>query len=345
VLDPAYKEHVNPEATQEVFYSLTASALKTLSGVVACLLDGPLSRLSKNDWSRLTEVGDQSTYVVEMQRSLKLVFPIVRKRLEDAPFRQFCDKFVRAFLLRYQASIYRCKKVGEMGAQQLLLDAQAIRSMLLSAPSIRPASDKALAALAADKPVEEDEDAGAGHDEAPAPPPAVYAKFVQKEVPRVELLLKIISTPRERFADTIKALWGEASESELTRVMDLKGMNKKEQADILVALGRARPSAANALPSMAGLTMNMGSINLSNLGTMMGAPVASSGSGAGAVGAGSGMGAQGSASGSGAGAGAGTGQGGGASSQAGGGIAAAAAKVGKISTVANLFGAGAKGKK
>ena len=263
VLDNAYKEHINPETTQEVFYTLTANSLKILSGVVACMLDNALNKLSRTDWSKLTEVGDQSSYVVDMQRSLKLVFPIVRKRLEDAPFRQFCDKFVRAFLIRYQAAIYRCKKIGEMGAQQLLLDAQALRTMLLNAPSIKPASDKQLLAIATDKPIEDEDDNNNDNNEV-NPPPAVYAKFVQKEVPRVELLLKIISTPRERFADTIKALWSEASEGELTRVMDLKAMNKKEQTDVLVALGRIRPGAVTA--TLGGMTMSM---NLGTFGNMM----------------------------------------------------------------------------
>lgn len=258
VLDNAYKEHVNPEVTQEIFFGLTANALKILSGVVACMLDNPLTKLSRTDWSKLTEVGDQSSYVVEMQRAIKLVFPIVRKRLDDVLFRQFCDKFVRAFLVRYQAAIYRCKRIGEMGAQQLLLDAQALRTMLLTAPSIKPASDKQLLAIATDKPVEEEDDNSNDSNEN-VPPPAVYAKFVQKEVPRVELLLKIISTPRERFADTIKALWAEASEGELTRVMDLKAMNKKDQTDVLVALGRVKPGAVTA--TLGGMTMSM---NLGN---------------------------------------------------------------------------------
>jgi hypothetical protein len=360
VLDPAYKEHVNAEATQEVFYALTAAALKTLSGVVACLLDTQLNKLARNDWSRLTEVGDQSGYVHDMQRALKSVFPIVRRRLEDAPFRQFCDKFVRAFLLRYQASIYRCKKVGELGAQQLLLDAQAIRTMLLGAPSIRAASDKQLAALAADKAWEEDDETagdgadGAGSGGAPVAPPAVYAKFVQKEVPRVELLLKIISTPRERFADTIKALWGEASETELARVMDLKGMNKKEQTDVLVALGRVRPTAAAAV--LGGMGMGMGGLGLGGLGMgMMGGAAGASGSSAPAQGSGSSASSS-SASSSAApaqqtaaqqqaaaaqqqaaAAQAANAQGGGAGGGAGG-LAAAAAKVGKMGGVVNLFG-------
>lgn len=256
VIDAAFKEHINAESTQEVFFTLTAAALKTLSGLGASLLDGALVKLSKHPWTSLSEVGDQSAYVADMQRALRVLFPIVRKRLDDAPFRNFCDKFVRALIPRYQASIYRCKKVGETGAQQLLLDAQAIKSLLLAAPAMRPASDRVLSAGAAA--ADDDDEAPVGpDDEPPPPPPAVYVKFVQKEVPRVELLLKIIATPKERFANTIRALWPDASVAELTRVMDLKNMAKKEQQDVLLALGLVKPNAI-AMAGMAGITGGLG---------------------------------------------------------------------------------------
>jgi hypothetical protein len=262
------------DAVQEAFYSLTAAALKSLSGVTACVLDGALNRLSKTAWTQLADVGDQSPYVSDIARGLRLTFPVAHKRLDEGLFRSFCDKFVRAFVVRYQASIYRAKRIGEVGAQQLLLDAQGIKELLLAAPVLRPASDKFMAGMTKsraggpapdtadlddDAPAGgakgegEDGEGGGGH-RAPSGPPAVYVKFVQKEVPRVEMLLKIVSTPRDRFGDTIKALWTEASAADVTRVMDLKNMGKKEQSDVLVALGLAKPNFAGL-----GVPLSMGS--------------------------------------------------------------------------------------
>lgn len=323
----------------------------TNPSLLLLLQDQPLSKLSKTDWSRLSEVGDHSSYTADMSRSIKPLFPIARKRLEDAPFRQFCDKFVRAFLVRYQASIYRCKKVGETGAQQLLLDAQAIRSMLLLAPACRPASDKYLAAIVSDKPIGDDidiEEAASGSGDGddgdylssskqygPASVPAVYTKFVSKEVPRVELLLKIISTPRERFGDTIKALWAEASEPELTRVMDLKGMTKKEQQDVLVSLGRIRPGALAGMGM--GMNMGMGNINMGSLAAGLSMGLGSTNT-SGAAGGGAAASANAPAPFGAAAPGAGSASGGATASGIGASMGAAAAKVGKMTNVANLFG-------
>lgn len=295
VMDPAYRVHVKAEEAQEGFYALTAATLKTLSGVVASLLDAPLAKLSKAPWTSLTEVGDQSAYVGDCARALRRVFPIVRRRLDEGMFRSFADKFVRAFVVRYQAAVYRAKRIGELGAQQLLLDAQAIKGVLLTAPTLKPASDRLLAAIASGNATAiaaaEDEAAGGGEGEGGdalaggGAPPAVYVKFVQREVPRVELLLKIVSTPKDRFADTIKALWGEASIAELQKVMELKAMDKKEQTAVLVALGlQAKASTA------ATLTMGLAGGN----------PFGGGGTSAPAAGGGAGGAAQGGSAGSGA---------------------------------------------
>ena len=90
------------------------------------------------------------------------------------------------------------------------------------------------------------------------PVPAVYVKHVQREMPRVELLLKIIASPRERFGDTIRALWSEASLAELSRVMELKSMTKKEQSDVLVGLGLMKQPTGSSL--VAGFTGSLGAL-------------------------------------------------------------------------------------
>ena len=252
------------------------------------MLDPALSRLSKHPWAGVTEVGDQSAYVADMARALRIVMPRVRTRLGDAPFRNFADKFARAFMARYQSAIFRCKRIGDMGAQQMLLDAQAIRALLLAAPGMRGPSETAGASSGSSGGGAggEDEDldglAAVTASEPALPPPPVYAKYVQREMPRVEMLLKIIGSPKERFGDTIKALWPEAQLADLQRVMDLKGLARKEQQDILVSLGLAKPSAP-VLPTA--LTAGLG----------LGGSLTSSSSSSGAA-AGGGGGASGGAS-------------------------------------------------
>lgn len=45
--------------------------------------------------------------------------------------RFFLDKLVDSFLPRYQEAVFRCRRLSEAAVQQLLLDAHAIKSLLL----------------------------------------------------------------------------------------------------------------------------------------------------------------------------------------------------------------------
>ena len=163
-LDAEYKHLVLPDRLQEPFFKLTGTANAALSGLVSSLCDGALYKMTQFQWSKVTSVGDSSAYVGELTRVLRRAFSIVRRRLDETPFRSFCDKFVRAFVPRYVEAVYRCKKIGEMGAQQLLLDVTAVKAVLLSLPLCKPASDKVLSAIAGGTalPEGEEEEGGVG---------------------------------------------------------------------------------------------------------------------------------------------------------------------------------------
>ncbi len=230
-------ESVSFADAQDAFFALSAQATKVLGEVTAGMLDQPLTAMVTTDWWTLTEVGDASPYVSELDSCLRAAMPTVRLALIDHPgaYRAFCDKFVRAFTARYMACLYLCQRIGEMGAQQLLLDAQGIRSILLDAPLMEPAESSG--------------------DELPvAPLPTVYKNFVSREVPRAEMLLKLLATPEARFAASIKALWSGATAPELQRVMQLRNMSRRSQAAVLAELGLGESNAgADIMGSMGSL--------------------------------------------------------------------------------------------
>jgi hypothetical protein len=143
VADPSARDSIELDGVADTFLTLQAGALKSLAGVEACLLDRPLRALIATQWERLTEVGDSSPYVADVARILRATVPLARAKLNEAAFRNFCDKFAKAFIGRYQAAIFKCARIGEVGAQQLLLDAQGMRSLLLAAPTMRGPADRA----------------------------------------------------------------------------------------------------------------------------------------------------------------------------------------------------------
>ncbi|KAI4302259.1 hypothetical protein MLD38_038033 [Melastoma candidum] len=125
---------------------------------------------------------------------------------------------------RFFANFFKCKQVSETGAQQMLLDTQAIKTILLEIPSL-------------------------GRQTAGA---ASYSKVVSREMSKAEALLKVILSPVESVADTYRALLPEGTPMEFQRVLELKGLKKADQQTILDDFNKhapviMQPSAATAV--------------------------------------------------------------------------------------------------
>lgn len=80
-------------------------------------------------------MGDQSDFVNVLSRVLTEAGPKLGAALSDAHFRYFCDKLGASFAPRFAEALFRCRRISEAGSQQLLLDTQAIRGLLLELPT------------------------------------------------------------------------------------------------------------------------------------------------------------------------------------------------------------------
>jgi len=99
-------------------------------------------------------------------------------------FTQFCVRFVNAFVPKFTAGVYKCKPVSTVGAEQLLLDAHSVKTLLLDLPTAGSASRIG---------------ASAGRKA-----PASYAKAVIKGMTRIEMTLKVVMSsdmPLEQFVE------------------------------------------------------------------------------------------------------------------------------------------------
>mmetsp|Transcript_33711 Transcript_33711/g.49371 ORF Transcript_33711/g.49371 Transcript_33711/m.49371 type:complete len:118 (-) Transcript_33711:131-484(-) len=65
----------------------------------------------------------------------------------------------------------------------------------------------------------------------------MYTKMVTKQFAKSELLLKLVGTPPELLIDVFKAQWSGGTAANLQTVMNLKGMNRKEQTAMLESFG------------------------------------------------------------------------------------------------------------
>lgn len=103
----------------------------------------------------------------------------------------------------------------------MLLDTQAVKTILLEVPSLAKQTSGA----------------------------ANYSKFVSREMSKAEALLKVILSPLDSVADTYRALLPEGTTSEFQRILELKGLKKADQQTILDDFNKHGSSIKH--PSMA----------------------------------------------------------------------------------------------
>merc|ERR1719333_1609832 len=136
--------------------------------------------MTRTNWAQFNQaVSDQSAFVGEVSERLS-------------------SQFVPAFITRFVAEIYSCRKISELGAQQLLLDTAAIKLTLLEVPVV----------------------AGNGRQMSTA-----YSNFVLREMGRAETMLKVLGTPDVVDAAQVASLLSEdgrtASASDVQRLLAL----------------------------------------------------------------------------------------------------------------------------
>jgi len=61
------------------------------------------------------------------------------------------------------------------------------------------------------------------------PPSSLYTRYALQELPRVELLLKLLGVPNGRLVASFKLLWETATEAELAKFMSLKSVERSTQ--------------------------------------------------------------------------------------------------------------------
>jgi len=223
VIDPAFHDRVSFINEQEMLRNLMNRANQALVQSVSCSLDEAFSKMTKTNWATFSQdVGDQSAYVSDISNRLSTHFEPVAQHLSKIHYRFFCDKFVQAFVARFIDEIFRCRKISEQGAQQLLLDTSLIKTALLEAPVI----------------------AGKGRQMQTA-----YSNYVLREMGKAETMLKVLSSP-EADASAVHALLGDRPSPEDTqRILALRVADNGDMGAMAAPLEEENSSGVAAIRS------------------------------------------------------------------------------------------------
>jgi len=226
-LDPELAPKADMAAAQDGFQGAISAAVRLLVSDVETALHPHLLAYTRVKWSEVEDVAEESPHMNAILRKLSKVCEFWGSHLLPIYVRFTCDKLVSAFMPRFVSMIHRCKRLGETGAQQVLLDLQALKGCLLDLPRACNATST-----------------------------SVYTKMVGSELGKAEQLLRLVLTPEHALAEHFSELAAGLAGVDLAKVLELKGVRRPEMttSSLLEELkGGVSSSAANASLSQGSL--------------------------------------------------------------------------------------------
>ncbi|KNC86697.1 hypothetical protein SARC_01164 [Sphaeroforma arctica JP610] len=215
-IDVEYQDKVELLEQQDGFHEVVSSGISLLVRSLEVTCDDVCNRIVTYNWGEHTTVGDTSPYVSVLAQALNNAIPVIRNGVETKYFNNFCMKLVSSFLPRYSASLYKAHNVCTVAAEQLLLDAHAIKELLSNMHSL--------------------------DSETAVNKPASYTKMVLKNMTKVEMSLKVVmtpTTPNDMFVQTYLALLPDDDQSTFQRIVLMKSLKKQDEQALLAAYTKA----------------------------------------------------------------------------------------------------------
>jgi len=208
LIDPKFIDQIDMKDEQVQFEQTNSQALNSLLTCLNNKVETAFAQMAKMNWASWDSVGDQSDYVNQIANFVGQSVPIYNNWLTNpSHFRYFCSEFVGLVVPSLISYLYKCKKISEVGAQQLMLDFTAIKSILENLPNV-------------------------GKKE-PGPPNQRQARLVNKHMGKSDHILKVILSPFVTLAETFRALIPDGTDSDLQKIMDIKGLSRTEQKVVM----------------------------------------------------------------------------------------------------------------
>ncbi|KAL1631493.1 Vacuolar protein sorting-associated protein 53 [Diplodia seriata] len=224
-IDEEHKEKVDLQSQADAFMGIASATVRALVRKVEIDCEQGWREMRNTPWSKLDSVGDQSSYVGELLRHIKERAAEILKYLHKQQYaRAFCDNLVDSMVNTYILSIFQCRPVSEVGAEQMLLDSYVLKKGFTELSIINS------------------EDPG-------AQPPAAFVKRVNQSMAKLDPLLKTLQvrpSPPEALVQAYLIHIADRSDTNFRKILDLKGIRKSEQAALVDLFNAHRQSPAHA---------------------------------------------------------------------------------------------------
>ncbi len=198
-IDPTMAGKVEMAVEQDRFQTVVARGMQALVRALETrVVMSAFAKMQKQNWSGQDSVVVESEYVALVDQIVR-EGGAVSKWLSKSRFSFFCDSFANSFIPRLREAILSLRLVNEVGAEQLLLDVAHVKTTLDALP--KQGGDRV---------------------------PARYKRIVQKEIGRLERLVKVMLTPKDGavIAESYLEMVPKGNAHELGRILELRGIAK-----------------------------------------------------------------------------------------------------------------------
>ncbi|KAF8448337.1 Vps53-like protein [Terfezia claveryi] len=206
-IESDFQSKVDFEKQQDSFLGVANAAIKILVKKVEVEAEPSWREMRNISWSKLENVGDQSSYVSELVDKVKgKCGEILGVLSKDQYIRAFCDKVVDGLVSNLLNNVVLCKPISDVGAEQMLLDSYVLKKAFEELLTLKSESGTA--------------------------PPAGYLKHVNRTFAKVDSILKTIqvqSNPPEGLVQAYLIHVADKSDANFRKVLELKGIKKSEQ--------------------------------------------------------------------------------------------------------------------
>ncbi|KAK8812475.1 hypothetical protein WA158_007709 [Blastocystis sp. Blastoise] len=191
----------------ESYYDTISQSIYILMSIEYSKIEGYLYSMTSLNLYTIQEVGDTSPYVKQIESVLIEEIPSIKNIISPIYFRNLCDKLSFNFLNKFVDCIYKCKKINDIGAQQLYMDMHALKNLFLNLPVVGSPDSYT--------------------------PTSASKRLISKSLNKADQVLKLISTPTEYIPMSFKEIMTDGTEDELLSILNLKGCTKKQRMELL----------------------------------------------------------------------------------------------------------------
>ncbi|XP_065320157.1 vacuolar protein sorting-associated protein 53 homolog isoform X2 [Gordionus sp. m RMFG-2023] len=242
-IEPSLVDQVDFNDEIDLFQGIISTCINSLIQDLEAQCEPYLNAMSKTNWLNCESVGDQSKYVTGIVNCFKISFPFIKSNLTNSRkyFTQFCIRFVNSFIPKYLTALYKCKPVGMVGAEQLLLDTHSLKTVLLELPSLGAfnSNSSSLSVSNSYSNFSSLSNQGQGQSgiNVKKLPPVSFTKIVVKGMTKAEMILKVVMTPHQDsvplFVENCLKLLPDLEGIEFQKILDIKGIKRNEQYAII----------------------------------------------------------------------------------------------------------------